>query len=145
MQTVGDYLEQRYSTTVRVLVAALLWVGTLAILAGQLIAMSTLLTVVAGLPKWAGCVLGGVVMTAYFTAGGLLSSAWVNLLQLTVLLVGFAVALPVALASAGGWDAVVQSVNAGTAAAPGPGAATGACGRTARRGGSTSRSSGRPS
>ncbi|MFP5355007.1 MAG: sodium:solute symporter family protein [Gemmatimonadota bacterium] len=122
LKTVGDYLEQRYSTTVRVMVAALIWVGTLAILAGQLIAMSTLLTVVAGLPKWAGCVLGGVVMTAYFSAGGLLSSAWVNLMQLAVLLVGFAVALPVALANAGGWEAVVATVNAGTADAPAPGA-----------------------
>lgn len=121
LKTVGDYLEQRYSTAVRVMVAALIWVGTLAILAGQLIAMSTLLTVVAGLPKWAGCVLGGVVMTAYFSAGGLLSSAWVNLMQLAVLLVGFAVALPVALANAGGWEAVVAAVNAGTADAPAPG------------------------
>lgn len=122
LKTVGDYLEQRYSTSVRVVVAALIWVGTLAILAGQLIAMSTLLTVVAGLPKWVGCVLGGVVMTAYFAAGGLLSSAWVNLMQLVVLLAGFAVALPVALANAGGWDAVVAAVNAGTEAAPAPGA-----------------------
>ncbi|MEO6446278.1 MAG: sodium:solute symporter family protein [Gemmatimonadaceae bacterium] len=109
--TVGDFLEQRYSREVRVVVAVLLWLGTLAILAGQLIAMSTLLTVVAGLPKWAGCLLGGVVMTAYFTAGGLLSSAWVNLLQLTVVLVGFAVALPVALMNAGGWTQVVERVG----------------------------------
>jgi solute:Na+ symporter, SSS family len=122
LKTVGDYLEQRYATSVRVIVASLLWFGTLAILAGQLIAMSTLLTVVAGLPKWLGCVLGGVVMTAYFTAGGLLSSAWVNLLQLTVLLAGFAVALPMALANAGGWDAVVTAVNAGTPTAPPPAA-----------------------
>lgn len=121
LKTVGDYLEQRYTTSVRVIVAMLLWFGTLAILAGQLIAMSTLLTVVAGLPKWLGCVLGGVVMTAYFTAGGLLSSAWVNLLQLAVLLVGFALAIPAALANAGGWAAVVASVNAGTPTAPPPG------------------------
>lgn len=121
LQTVGDYLEQRYSTTVRALVAALLWVGTLAILSGQLIAMSTLLTAVAGLPKWVGCVLGGIVVTAYFTAGGLLSSAWVNVLQLTVKMIGFGIALPVALAHAGGWGAVVEAVNAGTPSAPGPG------------------------
>ena len=108
LHTVGDYLEQRYSPTVRMVVALLLWVGTLAILAGQLIAMSTLLTVVAGVPKWVGCVLGGVVISAYFSAGGLVSSAWVNMLQLTVKLIGFAVALPIALSHAGGWSAVVQ-------------------------------------
>lgn len=122
LKTVGDYLEQRYSTSVRVIVATLLWFGTLAILAGQLIAMSTLLTAVAGTPKWVGCVLGGVVMTAYFSAGGLLSSAWVNLLQLGVLLLGFAVAVPMALSHAGGWEAVRLAVEAGSASAPPPSA-----------------------
>ncbi|MBL8962001.1 MAG: sodium:solute symporter family protein, partial [Gemmatimonadetes bacterium] len=110
LRTVGDYLEQRFGREVRIVVALLLWLGTLAILAGQLIAMSTLLTAVAGTPKWMGCVLGGVVMTVYFAAGGLLSSAWVNLVQLVVLLVGFAIAVPVALAGAGGWDAVVRAL-----------------------------------
>lgn len=108
LHTVGDYLESRYSPKVRIVVAVLLWAGTLAILAGQLIAMSTLLTVVAGVPKWVGCVLGGVVITVYFSAGGLLSSAWVNMLQLTVKLIGFSLALPIALSHAGGWSAVVQ-------------------------------------
>jgi solute:Na+ symporter, SSS family len=111
LQTVGDYLEHRYGTTVRAVVAILLWVGTLAILAGQLIAMSTLLTVVAGVPKWAGCLLGGVVMTLYFTAGGLLSSAWVNFLQLFVLLLGFSLAIPAALSHAGGWQEVVTRLD----------------------------------
>jgi SSS family solute:Na+ symporter len=108
LHTVGDYLEHRFSRNVRIVVAVLLWVGTLAILAGQLIAVSTLLTVVAGVPKWVGCVLGGVVMTMYFSAGGLLSSAWVNMLQLAVLLTGFAIAFPAALSHAGGWTGVVQ-------------------------------------
>src|SRR5436853_1178388 len=38
LYTVGDYLEFRYNRSVRGLVALLLWCGTLAILAGQLIA-----------------------------------------------------------------------------------------------------------
>ena len=46
LKTVGDYLEQRYSTSVRVIVATLLWFGTLAILAGQLIAMSTMRSII---------------------------------------------------------------------------------------------------
>ena len=83
-------------------VAALLWLGTLAILAGQFLGMSRILEVVAGVPKPAGCALGGVLVTAYFAAGGLLGSAWVNLVQLTVKLVGFAVALPIILRGVGG-------------------------------------------
>ncbi len=95
--TAGDFLEDRYGSTVRGVIAALIWVGTLAILAGQLIAGSQVLTVVADLPRWAGVLLGGIAMTLYFTAGGLLSSVWVNALQLIVLLGGFAAALPIVL------------------------------------------------
>jgi SSS family solute:Na+ symporter len=112
LYTVGDYLELRYGPSVRGIVAALLWLATLAILAGQLIAFAWILDVVAGVPKWAGCLIAGGVMTIYFTAGGLLTSAWVNLVELIVLAVGFAIALPWALSAAGGWEAVVAAVPA---------------------------------
>ncbi|MDP2471231.1 MAG: sodium:solute symporter family protein [Candidatus Palauibacterales bacterium] len=112
LYTVGDYLELRYGPSVRGIVAALLWLATLAILAGQLIAFAWILEVVAGIPKWAGCLIAGGVMTIYFTAGGLLTSAWVNLVQLVVLIIGFAIALPWALSAAGGWQAVVATAPA---------------------------------
>ncbi len=113
LRTVGDFLELRYGRSVRALVSLLLWVGSLAILAGQLIAIAWILNVVTGLPKYAGCLIGGVVVTIYFTAGGLLTSAWVNMVQLTVKLVGFAIALPLALKGVGGWAGVaaVQASN----------------------------------
>ena len=109
LHTMGDFLELRYGRSVRATVAILLWVGTLAILAGQLIALAWILDVVADIPKWAGCVIGGVVMTAYFAAGGLLTSAWVNLVQLVVLLAGLLLALPWALWELGGWSAVAAA------------------------------------
>jgi SSS family solute:Na+ symporter len=102
-KTVGDFLEWRYGQRVRIVVAVLLWFNTITILAAQLIAIATIVNVVAGLPKWVGCVLGGVVITTYFVAGGLMSSVIVNIVQLAVKFVGFAVALPLALAAAGGF------------------------------------------
>ena len=109
LYTVGDYLEFRYGSSVRATITALLWIGTPALLAGQLIAMAKILSFVAGTPHWAGVLIGGIVVTAYFTAGGLLSSAWVNMVQLIVLVSGFAVALPWAWVAVGGWDAVVAA------------------------------------
>lgn len=106
LRTVGDYLELRYGVAVRTLIAALLWVGSVFILAGQLIAVSWILSVVAGVPKTLGCILAGLLITVYFAAGGLLTSAYVNVVQLTVKLAGFAIALPFALAASGGWSAV---------------------------------------
>lgn len=102
LHTVGDLLELRYGGAVRGIVTTLLWVGTLFILAGQLIAVAFVLQAVAGIPKIYGCLIGGAVMTSYFAAGGLLSSAWVNVVQLAVLLLGFVLVLPAALSSVGG-------------------------------------------
>jgi SSS family solute:Na+ symporter len=111
LKTVGDFLELRYGKGVRGALALLLWVGTLAILAGQLIAMAWVLNVVAGVPKWVGCLVGGTVVTAYFAAGGLLTSAFVNVLQLTVKLAGFGLALPLLILRAGGLDAVMARTS----------------------------------
>ena len=106
LRTVGEFLELRFGVGVRTAIAALLCVGAVFILAGQLIAIATILNAIVGVPPVLGCALGGLLITIYFTAGGLVTSAWVNLVQLTVKMVGFALALPLALSAAGGWDAV---------------------------------------
>jgi len=111
LYTVGDYLELRYGPSVRAVVAGVMWIATLAILAGQLIAAAWILNVVAGVPKPVGCLIAGGVMTLYFSAGGLLTSAWVNLVQLVVLLVGLLLALPVALQGVGGWNGIVEAAQ----------------------------------
>jgi SSS family solute:Na+ symporter len=102
--TVGDFLEWRFDRSVRVLVGAVLWLGTLSLLAGQLIAMAWAFEVIAGLPRLAGALLAALVLVLYFSGGGLLASAWVNLLQLATLLAGFALAVPFAWSAAGGWE-----------------------------------------
>lgn len=102
--TTGDYLEFRYGPSVRSIAVLLVGLGSLSLLAGQLIAGAAILYVVTGIPRWAGALIGGGVMTIYFTAGGLLGSAWVNTVQLVVMLAGFIVALPVVLGNVGGFD-----------------------------------------
>jgi SSS family solute:Na+ symporter len=110
--TTGDYLEYRYGPGVRAVVAMIICLGSLTLLAGQLIAGAAILNVVVGIPRWAGSLIGAGVMTIYFSAGGLLGSARVNTLQLVVMLAGFLVALPFALESAGGLGMLTQSAAA---------------------------------
>jgi len=112
LYTVGDYLEYRYGRKVRGTIAVILWIGALAILAGQWIAVAWILNVVAGVPKPFGCVLGGLVTILYFAAGGLVSAVWVNVAQVIVKLSGFALALPFALGSVGGWTSLRETVLA---------------------------------
>jgi SSS family solute:Na+ symporter len=100
--TTGDYLEFRYGTAVRGVAASLVALGSLALLAGQLIASATILQLLTGMPRWAGAATGGLIMTVYFTAGGLIGSAWINMGQLVVMLVGLGLAVPMSLATVGG-------------------------------------------
>ena len=93
LYTVGDYLEFRYSQSVRNLAAALLWIGSLLIFAGQLIGGSALLNVVAGVGKTTGYLIAATVVTVYFSLGGLHTAVRVNVLQLAMKLVGFLLAL----------------------------------------------------
>jgi SSS family solute:Na+ symporter len=104
--TTGDYLEFRYGAEVRIVTSLMTCVGALAILAGQLIAGAAILNVVIGIPLWMGSLVGAAIMTIYFTAGGLLGTAWVNSLQLVIMLVGFLIALPVAMNTVGGLGAL---------------------------------------
>ncbi len=93
LYTVGDYLEFRYSPGVRGLAAALLWIGALIIFAGQLIGGAALLNVVAGINKIVGYLIAALVVTFYFSLGGLHTAVRVNVLQLAVKLLGFGAAL----------------------------------------------------
>jgi SSS family solute:Na+ symporter len=101
--TFGDFLEWRYGRAMRGSASVLIWFASLSILAGQLLGASTILQVVLDWPRWIGAVAAGIIVLTYFVAGGLLSSAWVNLVQLAVKLTGFALAVAFALALVGGW------------------------------------------
>jgi len=111
LYTVGDYFEFRYDRSARGVMALLLWFGSLSILAGQLIAVAWILNVVGGLSKPVGCAIAAVVITAYFTLGGLHATARVNVLQLTVKIAGFAVVLIYLLGASSGLAGLKASVT----------------------------------
>jgi len=113
--TDGDYLERRYSRGVRLFLGATLWLGCLFILAGQLIAIAWILNVTAGIAKPVGCALGGIVIAAYFSIGGLRTAAWLHVIQMSVKMLGFIIAVPWALYAVGGWSGLhtIPDVPAG--------------------------------
>ena len=104
LATLQDFLEFRYNKTVKAIISALFWCGSLAILAAQLIAISWILNTVAAIPKWEGCLIGGIVAIVYCTAGGLISSSFVNMFELAVTMSGLLLAVPFAIHALGGWQ-----------------------------------------
>lgn len=109
--TLSDYLDARYSRAFSGIIAVMMSVGTLALFAGQLLGIAWILDVVAGIPKVHGVIIGAVVTTLYFAAGGILSSAFVNIVELAVILAGFIVAVPFALSYAGGIGGIKSAVS----------------------------------
>jgi solute:Na+ symporter, SSS family len=112
LATLPDFLEFRYGKTVKAMISALFWCGALAILAAQLIAVSWILFTVANIPKWEGCLIGGIVAIVYCTAGGLMSSSFVNMFELAVTMSGLLLAVPFAIHALGGWSHVHDLVSA---------------------------------
>ena len=112
LATLPDFLEFRYGKTVKAMISVLFWCGALAILAAQLIAVSWILYTVANIPKWEGCLIGGVVAIVYCTAGGLMSSSFVNMFELAVTMSGLLLAVPFAIHALGGWSHVHELVLA---------------------------------
>ena len=110
-QTLGDYLDFRFGHGVRTTVTVLMWFGTVSLLAVQLIGIGFVLNVITGLERWVGSIIGGIVVIIYFSAGGLFASAWINLIQLVILLLGFIIALPLALTTAGGFGQIYESTH----------------------------------
>lgn len=110
LYTLGDYLDKRYSKAFRGIFSAMMAVGTLALFSGQLLGIAWILEVVADVPKTTGVIAGAVVTTLYFAAGGLLSAAVVNIVELVVILSGFLVALPYTYGFVGGWEGLLSKV-----------------------------------
>lgn len=112
--TLSDYLDKRYSKFFSGILSLMMAVGTLALFAGQLLGIAWILEVVADIPKTEGVIIGAVVTTLYFAAGGLLSSAVVNIIEVAVILAGFVVALPYVWNFTGGLDGIRAHVNNAT-------------------------------
>lgn len=109
--TLSDYLDSRYSKFFSGIISLMMSIGTLALFAGQLLGIAWILEVVANVPKMQGVIAGAIVTTLYFSAGGLLSSAIVNIVEIAMILIGFVIALPYALNYAGGIESIKASVS----------------------------------
>lgn len=115
LYTLGDYLDLRYARAFRGITSGMMVVGTLALFSGQLIGIAWILNVVADVDKTLGTIIGAVVVTLYFTAGGLLSAAIVNIVEVVVIFGGFCLAAPYALNHVGGWTGMQAMVAANLA------------------------------
>lgn len=101
--TVGDFLEHHFGGFVRSVAALIIWASSFFILCAQLKGASLVLERATGLPVELGAFLAAAATVGYFAFGGLKSAAYVNIVQLAVIVTGFTLAAPYAATTAGGW------------------------------------------
>lgn len=103
--TLVDVLEARYyGRTIAVIATVLMLVAFVPLIAAQLKAAGNLFQVLLGLPYLAGLFLFGGIVILYTVIGGMRAVAWTDLLQGTIMIVGFLVLAPVAVTAAGGFS-----------------------------------------
>ena len=107
----GRLFDHRYSHAFRGVTSTMMAIGTLALF-GAAVGHCLILNVVAGMPKLYGIMMAAIVVTLYFSSGGLKSAAVVNIIELAVILVGFIVAAPYALNYVGGWNGLETKIAA---------------------------------
>ncbi len=110
LYTLGDYLDIRYSKYFKGAISIMMTIGTLALFAGQLMGIAWILDVTSGIDKNIGILIGAVVVVLYFSSGGLLSSAIVNVLELVIIILGFIIAVPFCIKSVNGFSGLHTAI-----------------------------------
>ncbi|GGO47879.1 sodium:solute symporter [Streptomyces daqingensis] len=103
--TVGQMLDLRYGGSSSVISGLVMWAYTLMLAVTSTIAYATIFDVIFGLDRWLAIVLGGGIVIAYSTLGGMWSITLTDMVQFAVKSVGvLLLLLPVAVYKAGGID-----------------------------------------
>lgn len=111
--TVTQVLERRYNPAARQSSAVIMLVYALMIGATSTIAIGTVMQVLFGLPFWVAILVGGGVVVLYSTIGGMWSLTLTDIVQFLIMTVGLVFLLmPMSIADAGGWNAMVEKLPA---------------------------------
>jgi SSS family solute:Na+ symporter len=110
--TVPEILARRYGTPSHV-ITTLLSLGTLFVAtAAQIKATSSIIQTVSGADFVTVTIMVTIVVTLYTMMGGLVSVAFTDIVHILFITVGMAVAMPIILSGAGGWEAVSANIAA---------------------------------
>jgi len=104
-----DWLSARHGgehVGIRLVVGLVMVLGLAGGTAGQIIATGTVLNGIADVPFIVGLSVGGLILIAYATLGGLYSVVWTDLFQFILFVLAMVIILPLAIIKAGGIDAI---------------------------------------
>ena len=110
--TVPDMLEKRYNPAARLFGTLVIIVAYISIAGYQFRGGGRLITIITGgdiSPEWGAIITCGIII--FFTMlAGMVSIVSIDVFNGLLMLLGIAIAIPLALKNAGGWDQVVQTL-----------------------------------
>ncbi|MFI8995330.1 sodium:solute symporter [Streptomyces sp. NPDC053542] len=105
--TVSEMLDLRYGGSAGVISGVVMWAYTLMLAVTSTIAYATIFDVLFGLDRTVSIILGGAIVVAYSTLGGMWSITLTDMVQFVVKTIGvLLLLLPIAVVKAGGFGAL---------------------------------------
>jgi len=110
MYTVPDILEERYNKYARILGTITTIVAYTAIVSYQFKAGGMILNIVADVPNALGVVITAVFVIGFTAISGLISVAYIGVVNGIVMIIGIFICLPFLLDKAGGWGEIINTL-----------------------------------
>ena len=108
--TVPEILCRRYGKPSHILSTTLSILGLFIATAVQIIATSTIISVVTGMNMKLTIVIVSIVVTLYTMLGGLVSVTLTDIVHIFFITIGMACAAPIIIHNAGGWQSIVTDL-----------------------------------
>lgn len=108
VKTVPEFFRRRYGRAPGGITAIIMILPLIGLTASQFIASSTILSVMLHIDYSMAVIIISIVVTVYSILGGLWSVSLTDFVQMFLIVLGMAIALPFALNAAGGWDNVIS-------------------------------------
>jgi SSS family solute:Na+ symporter len=109
--TVPEVIGRRYGSASHLITSVVSLLSLVALAAAQITATATIVHVLTGIDTQYAVISSGVIVVFYTWLGGMWSVTLTDFVQFFLIIIGFAVAVPVALSSLdGGWQYVVNHV-----------------------------------
>jgi len=109
--SVYEYLENRYSSSTRILLSIVFQISRAFATSVMIYAISLILTSVMNIPMWLTIILIGFVTLIYSYQGGMKAVVYGDMIQMGILFLGIIICFIYGLHHLGGWDTFINNVD----------------------------------
>lgn len=107
--TMADIFESRYGKAAGLIATIIMIIASIPTIAAQLKAAANAFELLLGIPYVLSLFIFGGIVVIYTLLGGMFAVAWTDLIQGILMIVGFAILVPVVLVNAGGFTAMHEA------------------------------------